>query len=152
MIASFPEKQVFWFRCPMDQLKKRRGKNRTFGPYYTTRKLITGAHPGRSFYLDSDFAPDLRWQWCDDVASRIGHSGWFTEEYGDGDKIRGVVFRLPRSRGFLVGWSMGIGMASEIDCTIYEDETDAAYAADSMAEDAAEREREYQEQNKEEEE
>ena len=35
---------------------------------------------------------------------------------------------------------------------IYEDEICAAYAADSMAEDAAEREREYQEQNKEEEE
>ena len=153
MIAAFPEKQVLWFRCPLNQLKKRRGKNRVCGPYYTTRKLITGPHPGKSFYLDSDFAPGLRWQWCDDVTSRIDHSGWFADEYGVGDnKIRGVVFRLPRSRGFLAGWSMGIGMASEIDCTIYEDEICAAYAADSMAEDAAEREREYQEQNKEEEE
>lgn len=146
MIASFPEKQVFWFRCPMDQLKKHRGKNRICGPYYTTRKLITGAHPSRSFYLNSGFAPGLRWQWCDDAASRIDHSGWFTDEYGVGEKIRGVVFRLPRSRGFLAGWSMGIGMASEIDCNIYDDEIYAAYVADSMAEDAAEREREYQEQ------
>ena len=143
MIASFPEKQFFWFPCPMNQLKKRRGKNRTCGPYYTTRELITGAHPDWSFYLESDFAPGLRWQWCDDVTPRIDHSGWFTDEYGDGDKIRGIVFRLPSSLGFLAGWSMGIDMASEIDCTIYEDETDAAYAADSMAEDAAEREREY---------
>lgn len=151
MIASFPEKQVFWFQCPLNQLKKHRGKNRICGPYYTTRKLITGPHPGKTFYLDSDFAPVLRWQWCDDVTSRIAHTGWFTDEYGY-DKIRGVVFRLPRSRGFLAGWSMGRGMASEIDCTIYDDEISAAYAADSMAEDAAEREREYQEQNKEEEE
>ena len=146
MIASFPEKQFFWFPCPMGQLKKRRGKNRTCGPYYTTRKLLAGPHPGRSFYLDSDFAPGLRWQWCDDVTPRIDHSGWFTDEYGDGDKIRGIVFRLPRSRGFLAGWSMGIGMASEIDCTIYDDEIDAAYAADSMAAYDAEREREFQEQ------
>ena len=151
MIASFPEKQFFWFPCPMGQLKERRGKNRTCGPYYTTRKLIAGPHPGRSFYLDSDFAPGLRWQWCDDVTIRIDHSGWFTDEYGDGYKIRGIVFRLPRSRGFLAGWSMGIGMASEIDCTIYDDEIVAAYAADSMAEDVADREREYQEQNEEDE-
>ena len=152
MIASFPEKQVFWFQCPLTHLKKLRGKNRVCGPYYTTRKLITGPHPGKSFYLDSDFAPGLRWQWCDDVTSSIDHSGWFIDEYGVGEKIRGVVFRLPRSRGFLAGWSMGVGMASEIDCTIYEDEISAAYAADSMAEDVAEREREYQEQNKEDEE
>ena len=151
MIASFREKQVFWLPCPVDQLKKNRGKNRVCGPYYTTRQLITGPHPGEAFYLDSDFAPGLRWRWCDAVTSRIVHTGWFTDEYGDGDKIRGIVFRLPRSRGFLAGWSMGIGTASEIDCTIYDDEIDAAYAADSMAEDAAEREREYKEQQNQEE-
>ena len=46
MIASFKEKQLFWFPCHMNQLKKRRGKNRVCGPYYTTRRLITGPHPG----------------------------------------------------------------------------------------------------------
>ena len=151
MIASFREKQVFWFPCPVDQLKKNRGKNRVCGPYHTTRRLITGPHPGKTFYLESDFAPGLRWQWCDYVTNRINHTGWFTDEYGDGDKIRGIVFRLPRSRGFLAGWSMGEGMITELDCTIYGDETAAAYAADSMAEDAADQEREYQEQQNQEE-
>ena len=146
MIASFNEKQVFWFPCPLDQLKKRRGKNRVCGPYYIARQLITGPHPGEAFYLDSDFAPGLRWQWCDDVTNRINHTGWFTDEYGDGDKIRGIVFRLPRSRGFLAGWSMGEGRITKLDCTIYDDEIDAAYAADSMAEYVAEQERDYQEQ------
>ena len=146
MIASFSEKQVLWFPCPVNQLKKRRGKNRVCGPYYTTRQLITGRHSGKSFYLGSDFSPDLRWQWCDDVTSRINHTGWFTNEYGDGDIIRGIVFRLPRSRGFLAGWSMGEGMITGRGCTIYGDETAAAYAADSMAEYIAKQEREYQEQ------
>ena len=151
MIASFREKQVFWLPCPVDQLKKNRGKNRVCGPYYTTRRLITGPHPGKTFYLESAFAPGLRWQWCDDVATKIRHTGWFTDEYGVGEKIRGIVFRLPRSRGFLAGWSMGEGMITELDCTIYGDETATAYAADSMAEDAAEQERDYQEQQNQEE-
>ena len=38
---------------------------------------------------------------------------------------------------------MGEGMASEVDCTIYDDEIDAAFAADDMAELVADREREY---------
>ena len=131
----------------MDQLKKRRGKNRVCGPYYTTRKLIAGPHPGKSFYLESDFAPVLRWRWCDDVTSRITHTGWYADEYGGGDKIRGIVFRLPRSRGFLAGWSMGEGMITELDCEVFDDETNAAYAADSMAEYVADQERDYQERD-----
>ena len=66
------------------------------------------------------------------------------------DGYRGKVGRSIE-RDYLAGWSMGIGTASEIDCAIYDDEIDAAYAADSMAEDAAEREREYKEHNEEDE-
>lgn len=121
-----------------------RKKNPVTGPYYHAPKPISGRHPGRGFYLDSDGAPGLRWSWCDAVdGARIDHTGWFTDEDGTGDKIRGVVFRLPRGRGFLAGWSMGTGMASEIDGTIYDDETTAAYAADSEAESVAENERDY---------
>ena len=99
------------------------------------------------FYLDSDFCPDLRWQWCDEIASSIRHTGWYTDKHGDGDTVRGVVFRLPKNRGFLAGWSMGENMCGAVERFVYTDETDAAHAADSMAESIAEneREREYQE-------
>lgn len=121
-----------------------RKKNPVTGPYYHAPKPVTGPHPGRGFYLDSDGMPGLRWSWCDEVdGTRIDHTGWFTDEDGTGDKIRGVVFRLPRGRGFLAGWSMGHGMASEIDGTVYAEEAEAAYAADSEAEAVAEVEREY---------
>jgi hypothetical protein len=142
-IAGFNINQKYWFPVPMNQLKQRQGKNRVCGPYYTTRKLITGKHPGHSFYLDSDFQPFTRWKWCDDINNSIGHTGWYTDEYGDSDKIRGIVVLLPHAR-FLAGWSMGKGMASEIDGDVYDDETEAANAADSMAEYAAERQREYE--------
>ena len=59
--------------------------------------------------------------------------------------------RLPHNRGFLAGWSMGEGMISEIEYTVYDDERDAAWAADSLAENAAEKEREFQESQEEEE-
>jgi len=57
--------------------------------------------------------------------------------------------RLPHNRGFLAGWSIGEGMISEIEYTIYDDERDAALAADSIAEEVAEREREFQESQEE---
>lgn len=110
-------------------------------PYYHAPKH--GA-TGQSFYLDSDFMPGLRWHYADEVNSDIEHTGWYTDDYGDGDKIRGIVFRLPKNRGFLPGWTMGHGMASTVDYDIYEDIEDCAYCADSMAEIAAEKEREYQ--------
>jgi hypothetical protein len=76
---------------------------------------------------------------------RINHTGWLC--CADcGITIRGLVLRLPHGR-YLVGWSMGIGWASavETDC-IYDDMTEAAYAADESARIAAEKERAYQEQ------
>jgi len=104
-------------------------------------------------YLDSDFAnPIHRWKWCDEVSdASISHTGWYTNEYGDSAKIRGIVIRLNHDRGFIVGWSMGWsmgeGMATSVETDhIYDDEVSAAYAADSLAEDAAEKEREYQEE------
>ena len=57
--------------------------------------------------------------------------------------------RLPHNRGFLAGWSMGEGMISEIEYTVYDDERNAAWAADSLAEDVAEKEREFQESQEE---
>lgn len=124
-------------------------KNPCTGPYSTSP--APNDCKGTSFYLNSDFMPGLRWQWCDKVdGSRVDHTGWFTTEYGDGDKIRGLVMRLPHGRGFLAGWSMGKSMASYVESSAYESEIDAARAADSLAEDVAETEREYREKEDEE--
>ena len=113
------------------------------GPYYHAPRP-EDAGSGAGFYLDSDGAPGLRWTWCDETeGARIEHTGWYCDDDGF-QTIRGIVLRLPRGRGFLAGWSMGAGMASTIDATIYDSARDAAYAADSMAERAAERERDYQ--------
>ena len=119
----------------------------------TTGEYIHGAKPDcrvKSFYLDSDFMPALRWQWCDDVCSSIRHTGWYCDSFQD-STIRGLVMRLPKNRGFIAGWSMGEGMISEVEYTIYDDKLDAARVADSLAEDVAEKEREFQESQEEEE-
>lgn len=64
---------------------------------------------GRSFYGESDFAPGLRFEYCDQVphVRGIDHKGWYTDPDGFHEVIRGVVFRLPHNRGFIAGWTMG---------------------------------------------
>lgn len=128
-----------------------RYKNCFTGNYYHAPKPVNlQADKGQSFYLGehgkSGFGqPGLRWEWCDEVTDvRINHTGWFTDEFATGDKIRGIVFMLPYGRGFLAGWSMGEGMASAVDCVIYATASKAAYAADSLAENAAEEQREFE--------
>lgn len=114
------------------------------GPYYHAPKpVLSPDNQGKGFYLGSDGMPSLRWDWCDDVVSSIGHTGWFADSHGDGDKIRGIVFTLPKGRGFLAGYSMGEGMASGLECEIYADKEGAAHSADGIAERLAERSCEY---------
>lgn len=134
--------------CGPAALRKKWSVRKMCGEYYHAPHPES-AGTGRGFYLDSDGQPFTRWQWCDDVEGVcIDHTGWFCDEYGDGGKIRGIVVSLSHGR-FLAGWSMGEGMASSVDADIYASAEDAAYAADSMAERAAESEREYQEQQRE---
>jgi hypothetical protein len=146
--AGFSWPKYAWM-LPKGTLKKRleRARNNICGPYYggCTPVQEQAGHGGTCFYLESDFMPQLRWEWADEVnGSRINHRGWYTDEFGDGDKIRGIVMRLPRNRGFLAGWSMGEGMASTVEYDIYDDALWAASSADSLAKSVAEREREYQ--------
>lgn len=144
---TFPK---YVWTLPVGNFKKRIDShvNAVTGDYYHAPSPVDRSS-GMSFYLDSDGMPSLRWKWCDDVdGASIDHTGWFTDEYCD-TKIRGVVFRLAHGRGFLAGWSMGKSMASSLDYTLYSDEVDAAFAADSMAESAADDEREYQEKERE---
>lgn len=62
----------------------------------------------------------------------------------DGETIEPIIARLPKGRGFLVGWTMGRGMCASLEATIYDDIGDAALAAHSDAEYAAEQQREYE--------
>ena len=141
---SFPK----WvFSLPKGSKAERltEAKNPVCGPYFHSPK--PGGGKGCGFYLESDGGIALRWTWADKVSGAgIEHTGWYSDEHGDSEKIRGLVLRLPRSRGFLAGWSMGEGMASALECDIYETEREAALAADSLAENVAEREREHQEE------
>lgn len=104
---------------------------------------------GRGFYLRSSDALGLRWQYADDIVSRLS-SGYDCDGFYEGNTMRGIVLRLPRGRGFLAGWTMGEGMASSVDYSpIFDNPEDAAFCADSMAENAAFNEREYQESERE---
>ena len=109
---------------------------------YTMTIPTAGKSESRFLYLGEDLVFSLRWTWCDeveDLPSRIDHRGWFSDDM-QLQTIRGIVFRLNKNRGFLAGWSMGEGMASEIETAhIFEDEIKAAYAADSIAELIAEK-------------
>lgn len=124
-------------------LKKKRDLRKVCGGYY--HAPTPNANGGRGFYLNDAGQPFTRWVWCDEVPGvHIGHTGWFTDQYGDSEKMRGIVVRLPHGR-FLAGWSMGDGMASTVASEVYTSPKDAAYAADSLAETDAERERAHQE-------
>lgn len=88
-----------------------------------------------------------RWQWCDEAAPSIRHKGWFTDPDGvtfkDGTGlVRGIVAQLPHGR-ILAGYCLD-GHNYVWYHQIYTDLDDAAHEADSLAENLAEDEREYQ--------
>lgn len=130
-------------RVPMFRPGKPLGK-RLCTAYSKTIVPILPGRPadGWSFYLDSDFAPGLRWQYADEVA-KIRHKGWFCDEHGD-QTIRGIVLALPHGRGWLAGWTMGEEMSSCVERGIYDDQEEAGQIADECARIAAEREQEFQ--------
>jgi hypothetical protein len=85
---------------------------------------------------------------------RLGHTGWFTDSDG-GEKIRGEVWELADDNDrkpsiFLAGYTEENGAYICLSCTrgtldTFEEASEAARAADGLAESHAEREREYQE-------
>ncbi len=127
------------------RLERRRNSCTGWGYYHAPRPLESGDN-SMSFYLNDHGMPSLRWTWCDKVPGvGIKHTGWCCD-VDNYLTIRGIVLRLPKSRGFLAGWSMGESLISNVDYYVFESERDAAHCADSMAENAAEREKEYQAQ------
>lgn len=136
----------FNFPRYIPELSKSRYDKRTSRSVYIVAPRPDQAGKGYGFYLD-DFRSPHRWMWCDEAAPSINHTGWFCDEYQD-SKIRGLIVLLPHGK-YLAGWSMGDGMCGEVGGELYYVRFEAAHAADSIAEDAAEREREYQEEQEE---
>ena len=126
---------------PLSGLRKKRELRKVCGGYYHAPK--PNSNNGRGFYLSDAGQPFTRWQWCDEACDSIQHSGWFTDEYGDSEKIRGIVVLLPHGR-YMAGWSMGEGMASTLEPGVFDAIDEAAQMADEHARVAAENEREYQ--------
>lgn len=73
----------------------------------------------------------------------IEHDGWFTDEYFS-NTLRPRVWLLPHGR-FLAGYDASEWDVLHVERAVYSDEREAWRAADSMAENAAEVEREYNE-------
>lgn len=139
---SWPRRVAMLPRGPV-AVRLERYRRPVYGPYYHAPKPGAG---GVSFYYGSDFAPGLRFTYADEISGAgIDHTGWFCDPC-QSQTIRGIVARLPNGRGFLAGWTMGEDMASGLETdTIYGDETEAARVADSLAESAAEAQRDYEE-------
>lgn len=111
------------------------------GPYrHAPVPMRGGAHPGKDIYHEGDALG--RWQYADEVIG-LRHTGWIVD--GDSDtKFRGIVILLPHGRA-LSGWTMGEGMAAQINGELFQDREAAAHDADESARIAAERESEFQE-------
>lgn len=91
-------------------------------------------------------AGNLRCAGHADELTSLQHTGWYLDEFQE-ETARGVVYRLPHGR-FVAGYDFSYdgdpGATLDFSAT-YDDAGEAARVADSLAENAAEREREYQE-------
>lgn len=145
----FQEITLINYRRPLAERAKSR---KVCGPYrWRPAKVGTGRgfyQASKGLFMDpggSSF--DLRLEEANNILpsySRTARSdGYYCDQFGDAT-LTPIVARLPKGRGFLAGWTMGAGMCASLDATIYADAESAAYAAHSIAENDAEREREYQ--------
>lgn len=138
-----PEHKLEIFRGSLKErfmVWKNSGKRRVAGPYHFRSEADSESF---SFYLDSDFAPALNWVYCDETnEADIKHMGWYCDDF-EQDTIRGIVLTLPNRRGYLAGWTMGEGMITIVERETISDLESACYNADSLAEEAAERSRNY---------
>lgn len=117
------------------------------GPYYFSPSK-PGA--GRGFYQaknlacgDSTFR--LRLEEANDYLrySRLSNTLAYWCDDDGFTSLTPIIARLPRGRGFLAGWTMGANMLANVAGEIFETAEDAARAAHDMAEQDAERERDY---------
>lgn len=135
-------------------LRKRADSRKVCGPYYmkpgkpgaglgfymASKGFACAAH-GARFRLRLSPANDH----LSDYSRLARIDGYFCDDYGMGETLQPIVALLSHGRGYLAGWTMGAGMCAALDGCIYESDADAAYAAHSMAQHDAERERDSRE-------
>ena len=118
-------------------LAERAKSRKVCGPY---RWTPTKPGSGRGFYMECGRSlrmarhgsgMQLR------VVEVTRRGSQWSHEFGD--TFQAIVLRLPRSRGFLAGWTLGAGMCASVDSTIYDDADDASRAACDEAERACDR-------------
>lgn len=127
-------------------LRMRLEERKTCGPYEWTVSAPGRCH-GRGFYASDDAgnteSRDSTFRLR--AAQRQGRdAGTYFENHDEPQRFYPIVLRLNHGRGFLAGWSMGTGMASEIGACIWAEEAHAWASADSQAERVCEAEAAYQ--------
>lgn len=88
--------------------------------------------------------PSSRWWFINDSANYsyiIQHNGWNYGSNAD-NVIKGLVFRLPGSKGFLAGWALENGQGG-VEKTLFGNEYQAVIHADYLAKKEAEASRKY---------
>lgn len=102
-------------------------------------------------YLDNPDQIGARWMKQAHEIVRLNHTGWYCDDFYD-NLCRGLVIDLSRHNKplFLAGYEFTQADGLTFDTYVYDDEKEAARAADGMAEYAAELEREFQEKERQE--
>lgn len=140
-------------------LAARAKSRKSCGPYYFERPdSFPHCGPARSFYMaQHGVAMDergssirLRIEPANDHLrdSRLARTTGYYCDTDSQETIEPIIARLPRSRGFLAGWTMGEGMVGGLDTDIYDSPESAAQAAHSLAEMTADRQREFEERER----
>lgn len=89
----------------------------------------------RTFDLGDGFSPSLRFWLAKDsktYSNYINPFGWPCDEKGQ-KNLHGVVFQLPFDKGYLAGWSQGLGKVSLVEKKIYMNEYRAIMRAEEIA-------------------
>jgi hypothetical protein len=128
------------------------------GPYYMNQPAMPGTKGweqtvggGIGGYLKNDSLSEgsacrIRVKMAADIVNRRG-TQWAFNEFSE--CYEAIVGILPSGRGFLAGATMGDGMSTFLETDqIYDNEKDAAMASKSVAESAANAQREYEERQR----
>jgi hypothetical protein len=134
-------------------LRQRMEARRSVGPYVWIVPALDSKSEGRGFYFDrsgniGDATFSLRISEANDAlrGTRLAQTtGYYADEDGDSTIVPYVV-ALPHGRGFWPAYGEGPGMWGAVDYDTYETAEEAARAAHALAERAAEREREFREE------
>lgn len=151
-IVDLPENYVRWdlqssylpemFALHVENVKnilRKRLSHTPCGPYYHAPIPNRPSRMGIGFYMASSSVAVGAYTMGDGcIDLRIEEAGGGYSHNDGHTSFSGIVARLPKGRGFLAGWTMGEGMLSCLDGTIYADEYDARCAAKNEAEHACE--------------